>query len=175
MKNIKFLTALVFMALLISFTPPVKAQLATANFVAFEQKGGVQVLFSDVDVSDVDTSTFVDWTPINGATTLYYWGQLMDSINATITSDSVGICIMGYSTSLSVPTFMDTIYISGKKTGTLSISATVIPEYVGFRSLGTTLVASRKGFFKILAPYNTGVDPADVRRRVYDGSYGTGN
>lgn len=174
MKNIKFLTALVFMALLISFTPPVKAQLATANFVAFEQKGGVQVLFSDVDVSDADTSTFVDWTPINGATTLYYWGQFMDSINATITTDSTAICIMGYSTSLSVPTFMDTVYIVGKKTGTLSISATVIPEYVGFRSLGST-VNSRKCFFKILAPYNTGVDPADVRRRVYDGSYGTGN
>lgn len=173
MKNIKFLTALLFFALLIAFTPPVKAQLATANFVAFEQKGAVQVLFTDVDISDVDTSTFVDWTPMNGATTFYYWGQFMDSINASITGDSVSICVMGYSTSLSTPTFMDTIRFAGKTTGSLSISATVIPEYVGFRSLGST-VNSRKAFFKILAPYNTGVDPADVRRRVYDGSYGTG-
>ncbi len=174
MKKLKSLTALVFLILALALTPQTYAQTATADFVAFEQKGGVQVLFTDIDsLSDVDTSTFVDWTPINGATTLYYWGQFMTSANATISTDSTAICIMGYSTSLSVPTFMDTVYIVGKRTGTLSISATVIPEYVGFRSLGA-VNNNRKCYFKILAPYNTGVDPADVRRRVYEGSYGKG-
>lgn len=150
------------------------AQTAPLNFIAYEGQGGVSTLFVSLNGdTDTDTSSFVDWSPISGATSINYWGQTMDSLNAN-TTDTVKVLIFGTASSGSAPLILDTITVIGGQAGVLSISATSMPPYVGFRAITTATVAKhwRKLIFKLNAVYNSGIDAEVIRQRVANGTYG---
>lgn len=176
--KIKNLIIAFLLALTLAPFMSVKAQTDNASFVTYEGRGGVSVLFSRLHGStDVDSTTWVDWTPINAAlTTAEYWAQPTDSLGANVT-DTVIVYVMGTANTGSTPLTLDTVTVIGGQVGTLSIATyTVAPPYISFRATSTATAAKkyRKLIFRIDAPYNTGVSPADIRQRVFDGKYGTG-
>lgn len=157
------------------------AQTNTANFTAYEGRGGVSVLFTSLNGNtDTDSTTFVDWTPISGST-VQFWAQTYDSINQA-TADTVVVYVLGSDNQNSPMLFMDTLTIIGNNAissnwcGNLTISSTITAPYIGFRAVTTATVAkaNRKLVLKLNAPYITGVNASDIRSRVYDGKYGAG-
>lgn len=154
----------------------VNAQTYTLAPSAFEGKMALTVEASDLDAADTDSTTFVDWTPINTSSTIYYLIQTMTSARAPV-QDSVTVFVFGYTSSLSPPIIMDTITFNpatGVSTGvgTLSISSSIIPNYIGLRFYSANSPEDRRVFFMLTAPYVSGVSPSDIRDRITSGRYG---
>lgn len=178
MKRIGSFIAVIFALLILSSA--LYAQTYNPNFMAYESKGGVSVLFATLNGStDTDSTTFIDWTPISESSSFQWWGQTYDSINQ-VTQDTVVVYILGTGNIASAPTFMDTVTVIGNTatasdhSGALSISSTIKPPYIGFRAVTTAKIYKRKLTFNINAAYVTGVDQAGLRKRIFDGKYGNG-